>query len=80
MKQEIVQLRKDVKVDGYSKNRVIFPGGPSWNKMREILPKTGWLLLLYLVCVLCQSSLFLGLIWLNKSRIIKLLETHIFCV
>ena len=39
MKQEIVQLRKDVKVDGYSKNRVIFPGGPSWNKMREILPK-----------------------------------------
>ena len=26
------------------------------DKMREILPIIGWLLLLYLVCVLCQSS------------------------
>ena len=25
-------------------------------KIREILPKIGWLLLLYLVCVLCQSA------------------------
>ena len=26
------------------------------DKMREILPMIGWLLLLYLVCVLCQSD------------------------
>ena len=26
------------------------------DKMREILPKIGWLLLLHLVCVLCQSA------------------------
>ena len=26
------------------------------DKMREILPLIGWLLLLYLVCVLCQSA------------------------
>ena len=26
------------------------------DKMREILPTFGWLLLLYLVCVLCQSA------------------------
>ena len=32
------------------------PGGPSYaDKMREILPKTGWLFLQYFVCVLCQS-------------------------
>ena len=26
------------------------------DKMREILPKIDWLLLLFLVCVLCQSA------------------------
>ena len=26
------------------------------DKMREMLPKIGWLLLLNLVCVLCQSA------------------------
>ena len=26
------------------------------DKMREMLPLIGWLLLLYLVCVLCQST------------------------
>ena len=40
---------------------VVYPRGPKLehyaDRMREILPKIGWLLLLDLVCVLCQSAL-----------------------